>query len=411
MDKVVKHMLPQYMKQFTCTGSACEDTCCSSWNIYIDKPTYEKYQKVKEPELTEKIKTNVKRVKKDATEQKYAVMKLDDQGFCSFLSEEKLCGIQTKLGEKALCYTCAVYPRTNNLVDGVIEMGSKLSCPETARLALLNERPMEFDVVEQQDHYSMYNNRINTIGSGKGSLQAYFWDLRIFVISLLQNRAYRFNERVILLGMFCEKLDSIHSAKEYVKIPALLSQFKHQLDNRMIDSFLSNVKIAPHVSVKLLLEMMQTRAKMGGGNKRYAEFVGKTSKGLMLESGDAGIVLDQYIKGLNKIYDPFMVKHEYILENYCVNYVFERLFLFEKRKGILQQYIQMVSILSLIKFQLIGIGLVSEEGDLTPEKAVSFIQSFSRNSEHFGGFLQTLVENVEQTGLNSLALMIILLKS
>ena len=41
-------LVPEYYKQFQCIGGACEDTCCAGWNITVDKPTYQKYKKVKE---------------------------------------------------------------------------------------------------------------------------------------------------------------------------------------------------------------------------------------------------------------------------------------------------------------------------------------------------------------------------
>ena len=33
-------LMPRYTERFRCIGSACEDTCCASWTIHIDKKTY-----------------------------------------------------------------------------------------------------------------------------------------------------------------------------------------------------------------------------------------------------------------------------------------------------------------------------------------------------------------------------------
>ncbi|MFF2483646.1 flagellin lysine-N-methylase [Paenibacillus sp. NPDC058071] len=406
MSGNVKTMIPQYMNHFSCTGSKCEDTCCAGWAVFVDKPAYKQYQKVSDGELKEKFKTDLKRIKKDSNDHRYAVLKLDEEGYCSFLTEERLCSIQVTLGEKALCQTCSVYPRTINYVDDMIEMGSKLSCPETARLALLNKQPMEFDVVEQPAIYKLYNNKINT---SNNTLEKYFWDLRIFVISLLQNRSYRFYDRLIILGMFCDKLESIYQNKTFELIPSVIGQFKQQIEQKKIDQFLSTIAENPHVSVKLLVEMLQIRNDLGFFQQRYAQFINETVESLKLESNNTNIVLERYIEGLRTIFEPFAQEHEYIFENYAVNYVFERIFLYESKTSLFKQYVQLVSILSLMKFQIIGVGLAREE--LTPEMCVTLIQSFSRNTEHYGRFLDLLVDNLEQTGLNSLALMVILLKS
>jgi lysine-N-methylase len=62
---------------------------------------------------------------------------------CPFM-EEKLCGIQKTLGEDKLSDTCATYPRNNRLLGGQHEQSLTLSCPEAARLALLQADAMDF---------------------------------------------------------------------------------------------------------------------------------------------------------------------------------------------------------------------------------------------------------------------------
>ncbi|MFP3632204.1 flagellin lysine-N-methylase, partial [Burkholderia sp. SIMBA_045] len=68
---------------------------------------------------------------------------------CPFLNEEKLCSIQLKLGEDFLSHTCKTYPRVTQTVDDVVELSATLSCPEAARLALLNPNKMQFNRNEE----------------------------------------------------------------------------------------------------------------------------------------------------------------------------------------------------------------------------------------------------------------------
>ncbi len=49
-------LIPTYLKKFTCSGSACEDTCCSGWRIDIDEGTLRKYKKIKNPEMKERLR-------------------------------------------------------------------------------------------------------------------------------------------------------------------------------------------------------------------------------------------------------------------------------------------------------------------------------------------------------------------
>src|SRR5258708_6273561 len=36
---------PTYAAGFRCIGASCEDTCCGTWNIPLDKKTYEQYRR------------------------------------------------------------------------------------------------------------------------------------------------------------------------------------------------------------------------------------------------------------------------------------------------------------------------------------------------------------------------------
>src|SRR5208282_1770811 len=68
---------------------------------------------------------------------------------CPFLAEG-WCSIQKKLGEAFLPMTCATYPRLVNVVDDVMQRSLDLSCPEAARIVLLDPDPMQFD--EDESH-------------------------------------------------------------------------------------------------------------------------------------------------------------------------------------------------------------------------------------------------------------------
>ncbi|MEG0772579.1 hypothetical protein [Clostridium sp.] len=44
----MKVPVPDYLKEFKCIASRCEDTCCDGWEIVIDDETYNKIEKVQE---------------------------------------------------------------------------------------------------------------------------------------------------------------------------------------------------------------------------------------------------------------------------------------------------------------------------------------------------------------------------
>ncbi|GFN32646.1 flagellin lysine-N-methylase [Paenibacillus xylaniclasticus] len=403
----MRTMLPQYMRQFTCTGPECEDTCCAGWSILVDKNTYKSYQKVSEPTLKQRLRQNVKRIEGSSSDLNYAVMKLDGNGKCAFLSEDKLCSIQATLGESYLSPTCANYPRTINIVDDTIEQSARMSCPETARLALLNPNPMEFDIVDSDRKYKATNHQVRT--TSIDTIENYFWDIRIFVISLLQNRTYKLNDRMMILGLFCEKLDGIISSNKTALIPSLIEEFKGSIANNSFASILKQTPQAHHISMHLLSKMIELRSGKGQLAARYKVLLDEVIRGFELGSNDTEYILRRYKEGLEIVFAPILNEHEYIFENYIVNYVFESLFLYKKGLSPFQNYIQLVSFLSIMKFHIVGRGL--ERGTVSPEDCVNIIQILCRSLEHNEGFLKQLVSFVEELKLNPLALMVILLKN
>lgn len=205
-------LVPRYMHQYSCIGSACEDTCCIGWRVSLDDVTYKKYRRSKHPDLEYLFSKKVTRNRSAPSKLNYAKIKTNKDSICPFLTAEKLCNIQLHLGEDYLSNTCALYPRAINKVNGVLEISATVSCPEAARLALFNPEPMEFDQQLEVQNRFFLNTEIDTnklVISNR--LQRYFWELRVFTIQTLQNRHYKLWERLIILGLFYQRLE------EYVK--------------------------------------------------------------------------------------------------------------------------------------------------------------------------------------------------
>jgi len=218
---------PKYMEQFQCIGSACEDTCCAGWKVIVDKETFKEYKNTSHPELKPLLKENVKRNRTGETDASYAKIKMDSSGNCTLLDDDHLCRIQKELGPEFLSNTCAVYPRNLNMVENVIEKSATLSCPEVARLVLLNKEGIEFiQDVEPSDSKGFVKK--NSISKQQ---QEIFWDLRIFTITTLQNRNISIEDRLIILGLFLRKYEALVSDGKSDKTKAIIEEFNKGIDN------------------------------------------------------------------------------------------------------------------------------------------------------------------------------------
>ena len=158
----MKTMVPNYYKDFKCTASKCTDTCCAGWEIIIDAETYNHYKKVC-GKFGERLKSNL------------TLYEDGEPGFvlqnhnCPFLNKNNLCDIYTELGEDCLCYTCKTYPRFIEEYGNLSEIGISLSCPEAARLILLDSKPVTFEVSEDDEISPVFNTDLvgrHTVGTG-----------------------------------------------------------------------------------------------------------------------------------------------------------------------------------------------------------------------------------------------------
>ena len=75
-----------FFDSFVCIGSACQNTCCSGWNIALDKETYDFYE-ASHGAFSKYVKKNI-----GQTDGNYFI-KMTEKKECPFLDEMGLCKI------------------------------------------------------------------------------------------------------------------------------------------------------------------------------------------------------------------------------------------------------------------------------------------------------------------------------
>jgi len=276
-------LTPQYLKNFRCVGPSCEDSCCVGWRVSIDHETYKKYQKVRDDELTLLLDKYIKRNRAaNHGEGNYGKVNLLQDGKCPLLNENMLCSIQLKRGEGCLPDVCTTYPRDVNVVNGVLERSATMSCPEAARLALLNQDAMEFDEAEESTsikntvkvNFNTHDFKLNN------KPQKYLWELRIFTITVLQNRSYTLSERLIILGMFFQKLQEYVSNEKLNEIDGLIASYTSIIEDGTLRDSFSAVPVQYNIQMEMLKELTDKRYFMGVNSKRYLECLGEFLNGI-----------------------------------------------------------------------------------------------------------------------------------
>ncbi|WP_342600376.1 flagellin lysine-N-methylase [Psychrobacillus sp. FSL H8-0483] len=402
----MRHVLvPSYMKNFQCIGSDCEDTCCAGWKVIVDKETFQKYRETKHPLMKELLKKSVSRNRPNTSKDSYAKIQMNEDGACSLLDDEGLCKVQALLGPEMLSNTCAIYPRMLNRVDETVEKSLTLSCPEATRLALLNPNGIDFLEEEEPANTPGFMNR-DFQTSPKHS---YFWNLRIFTIQLLQDRRRSIETRLIVLGLFFQRIDALSQKEMSEHLSYIMTEYLERLGD---DEFLESISQLPSnlsFQVNMGKSLIEYRITDGLTSKRYLDCLQDMISGLSLEEETAmEKVIEKYTNSNEIYYFPYMKEHEYILENYLVNYVFKSLFPNDQPR-LFDSYVMLIVNMALIKLHLIG--MANTHKGLTTDIVLKLVQSYSKTIDHNASYLVNVRDILKESGYSTMAHMVVLLKS
>ena len=114
----MKHLRADIVKEFSCLGGSCPNTCCKGWRVYIDDATYRKYQAFDEPLRSEMLS------------------KIEKVGDSYALNKDGLCDVYIKISPDAMGEVCQMFPRDRTDVGDMRLYYLHLSCPEVVRLLI-----------------------------------------------------------------------------------------------------------------------------------------------------------------------------------------------------------------------------------------------------------------------------------
>ena len=375
---------PTYAASFRCISSACEDTCCQGWSVPIDRVTYEKYRSIEalKPHLGTLIVLNTA----NPTPADHARIPLTATATCPFLDPQHLCGIQKQLGPEALSVTCATYPRAISTIAAVPEEALNLSCPEAARLTLLDP-----NLISRIRPSSFSNLRSN---------ESQF-AIRDFALSLVADRNYPLWQRMYLLGILARRLETLSGARTVADwaeanpttVAHMLADSARIATLQRLRPLMDEIQPEPAQQLQLVMQLLRGRLSQPPVPSRFLECVQDFESGLRCNTATCEQDILTAYADANRLYlQPFMSRHPHILENYVTNYIFKNHYPFthpRDRYPDLQQdqpdaeteHLVLAVHFALIQTLLVGIaGHYRETFDST--HVIKLIQSFGRTFEH-----------------------------
>ena len=418
-----KRLQPRAYHSFRCIGADCEDTCCSGWLVNIDKQTYEAYQRCDDPEMGPRLRELVTIHAASTSEDSYARIGLSGTS-CPFLAEG-LCSIQKSLGETYLSTVCSKFPRVANVVDDVLQRSLDLSCPEAARVLLLDPSPLEFDQEEGPEHDPRVGELsvLTTADTNSPKPYGHFREIRGFAIEVLQYRAYPLWKRVIVLGSFCDQLEQLAAAGQNAQVPAAIDWFRDAIHGNRLDEAIHHHSPKPIVQLAIMLELIVARITVDYVAPRfldcYREFKDGIEWGAESSMEEIG---ERYAAAFERHLSPFLKGHEHILEHYLVNYVHRTLFPLPAQQGnrdpgvhhaaetIREQCLLMLIYYGVIQTVLIGLAAFHRE-EFGPSHAIRVIQSVTKVFEHNLSFPERALTILAEKGIRNCVSMAVLVRN
>lgn len=186
--------VPDYYRDFRCTGGECPDNCCIGWEIDIDNETYDKYMNFTGT-LGQKLKDNII-ISDDGSR----CFRLGEKERCPFLNQDNLCEIILEAGEDMLCEICDNHPRFHNCFGNLRETGVGVSCIRASEMLVNKTEKTTFVTSEINEPAFETDYDLEAMD--------YFSEVRELLINTLQDRSRNFRERLLDVMFTAEKIQS-----------------------------------------------------------------------------------------------------------------------------------------------------------------------------------------------------------
>lgn len=217
MSEVLDFLMPDYFPAFSCKMGACRKPCCEGWPISISMTDYFKLLSVGcSAELRRKLDCAL-HLAEHPTQEAYAQISPRYDGQCPLHLSDGRCALHAELGEGMLSMVCRLYPRGVRQGEHR-ECSCANSCEAVPELLLHRSeplcfisRPMSFNLPKAPPRQHFFH----TAGREQ--------EIRLWLISQLQNRSYPLPQRMLLLGEAMQAMDQALSARDDARITKLLS--------------------------------------------------------------------------------------------------------------------------------------------------------------------------------------------
>ena len=391
MEKTYTYYQPEYVSKFQCDGKACGAYCCrKNWRIDIDKKIYKKYSHLKPKSAAREILRNLS---KSNDKDEYQI-KLDENKKCPFLMENNLCSLQKNYGEEFLSETCATFPRYTWNFGEICERSLMLTCPVAAKMILLAEEPMEFEKIQVPEKIHSNFGKFKIIENLLSQeLAEIFFAIQEASIGLLQERALTIEQRLLLFGLYCDKLDELLEKVELFNVEKVNSIYK---DINFLQEQSAQMSAILKFNAPNYIKMMRDLFKIfcDSKDKEFPEeknFADAAINLLQLQNAEddedtINAAAEKYIS-LSAEREKFSQRCSTVFENYLVHELFFNVYPFKFYEKPTFNYSVFLTIFKMLELITFLNSLENNEQDLTAE-----IIWYASNVDHNQEFMNKIAD-------------------
>lgn len=345
---IKKRLIPDYYPAFHCLAGDCRYTCCQGWNITFSKKNYlDIKQAGRLADFSDVAEHGIRRLRGErASEEVYAQIALDENGYCPILSEAGFCRLQLTCGEQVLPKVCRTFPRASTYTpSGHLELSCSSGCE--AVVELLYERRDGLGFVEE---LLPKEEQGNVTFEDYGPLMDHFHALRALCIDILQDRRAALPHRMILMGAILRELDGRVKSGRLDDLELWLTQKRLLAAD---PAALEAVGALPGSKPLFILNNLKTLPLIDPPMRAFRDHVVDILKTFQIDAvgeGDNTADLSGYIDAERALSDRFG-DLSYFFENIMVNLVFIMKFpIVNGSDAVWKHYIELCAVYSFFKF-------------------------------------------------------------
>lgn len=282
----------------------------------FDKKTTQSYLSAHDEEIRTIASSNIKKVKVDRSSVNYSFIQMNEKGACPFQQTDKLCMIHSRMGEKALSKTCSTYPRHQGVLEqGVVEVAT-LSCPEAARLCLLDADAMHIaehneDLLFRQNQQEKFNKRSAAAFLHKSSL------------NLLGDARLKPEEVILIystaLSMLMKSTNTVFAPEtRFMEFSTIVRTLRENFAEIRSSDLQHDVGIKFQIGKVMPLLVKRTREQLSN-NKRFFACSIRCIEGLAVTDGDTNKTVRLYAQALKSLTKPEKATVILGFRNYLIN--------------------------------------------------------------------------------------------